>query len=289
MYDFIKAQKIWFVISSILVLSSIILLFLWGLKPSIDFMGGSLLQIKFQEEINATVIQEKLKDYGEVQIQPAGNNVFILKMKPLTNDERKEILKKLGGEEQSFESIGPTIGRELRNKAIVSIILVLLAIIAYIAWIFRKVSLGPVPSWFYGLAAVLALIHDVLITVGVFVVLGEFKGIEVNTMFVTALLTIVGFSVHDTIVVYDRIRENLRLASGQETFPAIINKAVNQTLTRSLNTSLTVFLVLIALFLLGGESTKYFVFALMIGIIVGTYSSIFIASPLLLFYQKFKR
>lgn len=289
MYDFIKAQKIWFAVSSVLVLASLILVICWGFNLGIDFTGGSLLQVKFEQTVSSAEIQEKLKDYGEVQVQEAGDNVSVLRMKPLTNDEHKDILEKLAAEEQSFESIGPTIGKELRNKALISIILVLIAIIAYIAYTFRKVSLGPVPSWFYGVAAVLALVHDVLITIGVFVVLGEFKGVEVNTMFVTALLTILGFSVHDTIVVYDRIRENLRLASSQESFPQIINKAVNQTITRSINTSLTVFLVLFALFLLGGESIKYFVLALMIGVIVGTYSSIFIASPLLLFYQKFRR
>lgn len=289
MYNFIRAQKIWFFISLGLVAISLAFIIAWGLRLGIDFTGGSLLQVQFNRDITSEEIQNILEDQEGVQIQTAGDRVFVLRMKPLSNDERKSLLKKLDAEEQSFESIGPTIGKELRRKAVISIILVLAVIIFYIAYTFRKVSAGPVPAWFYGVSAVLALMHDLVITIGVFSVLGKFLGIEVDSLFVTALLTVLGFSVHDTIVVYDRIRENLRLASSHDSFEHIVNRAINQTLTRSLNTSLTTLFVLTALFIFGGASIRYFVLALIVGITAGTYSSIFIASPLLLFYRKFRK
>ena len=181
--------------------------------------------------------------------------------------------------EEQFTSIGPVIGRELKGQAAVQLILVSLGIIFYIAYAFRKVT-RPVSSWRFGVAAIVALVHDLLIVIGVFAILGHYRGVEVDSLFVTALLTVLGFSVHDTIVVFDRIRENLRIRAGANLFE-IINNSINQTLIRSLNTSLTVVFVLAALFLFGGESIHYFVLALLIGIVAGTYSSIFIASPIL--------
>lgn len=182
-------------------------------------------------------------------------------------------------EELRFESIGPVIGQELQEKSIYAVIIVLLAIIAYIAYAFRKVSY-PVASWKYGLSAIIALIHDVLIVTGVFSILGHFWGIQVDAYFITAILTILGFSVHDTIVTFDRTRENLHRRQDQ-TFENMVNISVNETLVRSLNTSLTTAFVLLAVLLFGGESVRYFVLALFIGIFIGTYSSIYIASPLL--------
>lgn len=182
-------------------------------------------------------------------------------------------------EELRFESIGPVIGQELKEKSIYAVMIVLLAIIAYIAYAFRKVSY-PVASWKYGLAAIIALFHDVLIIPGVFAVLGHFWGVQVDAYFITAILTILGFSVHDTIVTFDRIRENLHRRQDQ-TFENMVNLSVNETLVRSLNTSLTTAFVLLSVLLFGGESVRYFVLALFLGIIIGTYSSIFIASPLL--------
>ena len=165
--------------------------------------------------------------------------------------------------------------------------LVLAAIILYIAFAFRRVS-RPVSSWFYGFFAIVALFHDIFIPLGVFSLLGHFKGVEIDTLFVTAILTVLGFSVHDTIVVFDRIRENLNLSRAKESFEEIVGKSLTQTITRSINTSLTVLIVLVAVFFLGAESTKYFSLALIIGIIAGTYSSIFIASPLLVTWNNFR-
>jgi len=190
--------------------------------------------------------------------------------------------------EDSFESIGPTIGNELKRRSIYAVLSVLAAIILYIAWAFRKVS-QPVASWKYGLAAVVALTHDVFIPVGIFTVLGRYFGVEIDILFVTAILTILGFSVHDTIVVFDRIRENLAHSRHRGTFEEIVNISVNETIRRSINTSLTAFLALLSIYLFGGESIKYFVLALMLGIIFGTYSSIFIASPILVVWNNWSR
>ncbi len=198
----------------------------------------------------------------------------------------------IGGEqviqEMRFESIGPVIGEELKQKAIRAIIAVLVAIILYIAWAFRKVS-EPVSSWKYGVTAIIALAHDVIIPTGIFVVLGQILGIELDILFVTALLTILGFSVNDTIVVFDRTRENLARDHHQHDFEFIVNKSVNETIRRSIITSVTTFVVLLAIYLFGGESIKYFVLALMVGVVVGTYSSIFLASPLLVVWEHFSR
>lgn len=182
-------------------------------------------------------------------------------------------------EEVRFESIGPTIGKELREKTVYAIILVVLSIVFYIAWVFRKVS-KPVASWKYGVVTILALVHDIVIPVGIFSLLGYYFGLEVNAPFVAALLTILGYSVNDTIVVFDRIRENL-LKRGHEDFQSVVNDSINQTIVRSINTSLTTLLVLVAILFFGGATIRDFVLTLIIGIISGTYSSIFIASPLL--------
>ncbi len=192
---------------------------------------------------------------------------------------------KTGVLELRFDAVGPSIGEELKRKSIYAIIFVLIAIILYIAWAFRKVS-KPVASWKYGLAAIAALFHDVLITVGVFVILGKYFGVEVNAPFIVALLTVLGYSVNDSIVVFDRIRENL--PKSDEDFENTINTSVNQTITRSINTSLTTLIVLLSIVFFGGATIKSFALALSIGIFIGTYSSIFLASPLLVVWEKFR-
>lgn len=291
MIPIIHHRKIFFAISGILVLSSILALILWQLKLGIDFSGGSLLQVGFKEERLANdKIKEKLAglDLGEVTVQPVGEKGVILRFKDVDEETHQKVLTNLGGsavlEEKRFESVGPVIGQELKRRALWAIVLVLLMIIIYIAWAFRKVS-QPVASWRYGLAAILALIHDVTIPTGFFAVLGHFFGVEVGLLFVTALLTILGFSVHDTIVVFDRIRENLR-KGGSGDFENTVEVSINQTITRSINTSLVVILTLLAIYLFGGESTKFFALTLILGIFFGTYSSIFIASPLLVSWLK---
>ncbi|MFA6475169.1 MAG: protein translocase subunit SecF [Patescibacteria group bacterium] len=286
----LRLRLVWYTISGLMVGGSIVLIIIFGFNLGIDFTGGTLLQVKYttQRPSPETVSsQVAALNLGEVQVEPVNDDSYILKTQFMSDDQRVAVLAALGtgAVEDSFESIGPTIGQELRQKAITAIILVVVAIVIYIAWAFRSVSNGPVPSWAYGLSTVIALLHDITIPLGVFVVLGKYYGVEINVMFITALLTILGFSVHDTIVVFDRIRENLH-RSARSTFAEIIGHSIEQTLMRSLNTSTTVIIVLAVLLLFGGESIRYFILALIIGVGVGTYSSIFIASPSLLIWQR---
>ncbi len=291
--NFIRYSKVYYIFSGLLMIASILALSLWGLNLGIDFLGGSLLEVEYKEERPANqLIQEKLEflDLGEITIQPVGEKGIILRLKDIEEKTHQEVLAELENigplEEKRFESIGPVIGRELQTKTIRAIILVFLAIILYIAWAFRKIS-SPLSSWKYGIAALVALFHDVLITCGIFAVLGRFFGIEMGIPFVAALLTILGYSVNDSIVVFDRVRENLIKSLGKS-FEEVVNKSLNQTLIRSLSTSFTTFLILIIVYFLGGETIRYFVLTLIIGIISGTYSSIFIASPILVTWLKRK-
>ncbi len=291
MLNIIKYYKFWFVVSGLLLLAGIVSLVVFGMNLGIDFKGGTLTQVQFAKLPATNDIQDVLSKQGlnDAQIQPASDNSAIIRTGPQEKDQHDALMKALSGKfgkvaEQQFTSIGPIIGKELRSQAIVQLILVSLGIIFYIAYAFRKVS-RPVSSWRFGISAVVALLHDLFIVLGAFSILGHFRGIEVDSLFVTAMLTVLGFSVHDTIVVFDRIRENLRTRAGQS-LADIINNSINQTLVRSINTSLTVIFVLLSLFLFGGASIHNFVLALLIGIIAGTYSSIFIASPLLLVWHK---
>lgn len=295
MYNIIQKRNYWFIVSGVFLLTSLFFIFLGGLKLGIDFSGGALLQLQFTEERPPiSAVQESLGqlDLGVIQAQNAGEKDMILKMKNINNDQRIAIienLKKLAPfEEKTFDTVGPVIGQELKTKAIYANMLVLIGIIVYLTWAFRKISSFRVSSWFFGLNAIIALIHDILIVTGFFAVLGFFFKVEIDSLFVTALLTILGFSVHDTIVVFDRIREGIK-RDFTSPFETIINRSINETIIRSLNTTITTVLVLMALYLFGGESIKYFILALIIGIMVGTYSSIFIASPLLLVWDRFKK
>ena len=288
-----KFRKLYFIFSGALIAASIFALAFWGLRLGIDFKGGSLLFGEFsqktpsQEEILAIA---KPLDLGELSVQPSGEREVILRFKEIDEAKHQQLLaglNKMGGgfQEKSFESIGPSIGRELSANAFKAIALVLVLIVAYIAIAFRKVS-RPLASWKYGVAALVALFHDVIIPLGLFAVLGRFYNIEISSGFIAAILTVLGYSVHDSIIVFDRIRENLIKHQGKS-FDETIEKSVNQTFTRSLNTSLTVILVLLAIYFLGGESMKYIALVLMVGIGVGTYSSIFIGSTLLVSWNKF--
>lgn len=239
------------------------------------------------------VVKETLAhlELGEINIQPSGENNLLFRMKTIDEATHQNILTALNEKftikEKRFESIGPVIGQELKQKAIYAIAVALIAIICYIAWAFRKVSY-PVASWKYGAVATITLFHDILIVLGIFSILGHFQNIEIGTPFVAALLTILGYSVNDTIVVFDRIRENLT-RSPANTFKETANKGVNETLVRSLNTSLTTLFVLSAIYFFGGETIKYFALALIIGVITGTYSSVFTASPLLVSWQRWNK
>jgi len=300
-YNIIQKRKIWLGFSIALFVLAVASLVLWGLKFGIDFTGGSLLQVKFKGERPAvTQIEEALKSDSAVGqlnsliIQPVGATDMELRFQETSEETHKAVvasLAKLAGvdgqlEEMRFDSVGPSIGKELKQKSVNAIFFVLIAIVIYISVAFRKVS-KPVASWKYGLSALIALAHDAIITLGVFAALGRFSSVEINTPFVAAILTVIGYSVHDTIVVFDRIRENL--PRSNEDFEGTVNTSLNQTLVRSINTSLTVILTLVAVLVFGGESIRPFALALTIGIAIGTYSSIFVASPLLVVWEKWNK
>lgn len=292
MFNFLKRYKLWFTVSAVVVAAAAVSLIVFGLNLGIDFKGGTLTQVRFEQNLPSNAeIKAALAEIGlpDAVIQPLEGASVIVRTGVQEKAEHDRMLQTLRDKfgsitEEQFTSIGPVIGKELRSKALWQLILVSLGIIFYIAYAFRKVA-KPVSSWRFGMAAIVALLHDLMIVLGVFSLLGRFSGVEVDSLFVTALLTVLGFSVHDTIVVFDRIRENLRLYQGDELFE-IIRKSINETLVRSINTSATVILVLASLMLFGGDTIFYFVLALLVGIIVGTYSSIFIASPLLLVWHN---
>ncbi|MCK5537614.1 MAG: protein translocase subunit SecF [Bacteroidales bacterium] len=298
MYKIIQNRKIWLSVSSLFVVISLILLFSFGLKLGIDFTGGALLEIKYDESRPSVAeVQDSLSavELNSLVIQPVGADGMLLRFQEIGEEKHQEVIGALkvgeegvevSFEQMRFEAVGPSIGQELKKKSIYAIVLVLFAIVAYIAWVFRKVS-KPIASWKYGIVANIALFHDVIIVLGVFAVLGAFFGVEINTPFVAAILTVLGYSVNDTIVVFDRIRENLPISDDD--FEDTVNRSVNQTVTRSINTSMTTLLVLVSVLIFGGETIRSFVLALTIGIGIGTYSSIFLASPLLVVWERFRK
>jgi len=289
----INNKKIFFTLSTLLILASIFSVFFYGLNFGIDFTGGSIVEVEYSK---GRPSQEVLKTQidtlalGEVLMQSSGDNGYIIRSRVLTESEHPQLLSALSAdsayqfEEKRFNTIGPTIGTELRKKAWIAIVVVIIAIILFIAFAFRKVS-QPVSSWKYGFIAIVALMHDIIIPTGVFAFLGSmFMEYQIDILFVMALLAILGFSVNDTIVVFDRVRENLRHNreyKEHEEFSQTVGKSLQQTYARSINTSLTTLAVLVALYLFGGVSTQQFALTLAIGVVAGTYSSVFLASPLL--------
>ncbi|MDO8572474.1 MAG: protein translocase subunit SecF, partial [bacterium] len=280
----VKYRKIFFAISAMLVVVSIAVVIIRGLHFGIDFKGGSLTEVSYKDARPETLELKTAVDVlslGDVRIQPAGERDVIIRTKSLSTDEHSTLLTALSFdgkslfEEKRFSSIGPVVGKELRSKAWVAIFLVILGIVLFVAFAFRHVS-EPVASWKYGLIIVISLLHDIIIPTGVVAFLGK----DVDTLFIIALLSIMGLSVHDSIVVFDRVRENLRLKKGRD-FSETVGKSLEQTFVRSINTSLTIILVLFALYFFGPTSTKDFSLILLIGMFFGTYSSIFLGSPLL--------
>jgi len=291
-FQFTKYSKIYYIFSVILIAGSIFALSVYGLKFGIELAGGSNMQIEFENARPSNEsIQQTLEEFnlGEITVQPTGQTGAILKFQGVEESIHQQILAKLNDvykvTEKSFQYIGPSVGKDLRNSTQVAIALALLAITIYIAFAFRKVS-RPVSSWKYGIASLIALFHDILIPLGMFSVLGKFYNIEITIPIIAALLTVLGFSVHDTIVIFDRIRENI-LRKGMGQFEDTINWSLNQTLGRSLSTVFSTLIVLISIYFFGGETLKYFSLALIVGITSGAYSSIFIASPLLVSWYKF--
>lgn len=283
-----------------MVLVSIVSLFVFGLNYGIDFKGGSIIEVVYpieRPEINEVEASLSLAEFKGFSIRASGETDLIVRTAHLSEEEKSFLMGALSGggkwplEQKRFSSVGPTLGAELKSKALLSILLVIIAIILFIAFAFRKVS-EPISSWKYGLMAIVGLIHNVIIPTGVFAILGHYLGVEVDALFVTALLVVLGFSVHDTIVVFDRVRENLKKNkeyNKKEPFEETVGKSVSQTIARSINTSLTTIITLVALYIWGSESTKWFSLALLIGITVGTYSSICLASPLLVTIEERQR
>lgn len=314
----VKNRKIFYSLSVLLIGFSIYSIATLGLNFGIDFTGGSLVEVRYAEMNTASstiattttastatttattsiVTTDSVKtsldslNLGEYVVRQAGTDGFIIRTKALSETERKMVVEALGGEVKRFDSVGPILGKELQGKAVWSIALVLLAIIIFITYAFRGIS-KPISSWKYGVVAIVALFHDVVIPTGIFAYLGRAGGYEIDALFVTALLVILGFSIHDTIVVFDRTRENLKnfafgTSSCKKTFEEIVGMSITQTIARSINTSLTTILALVALYFFGPKTTENFALTLILGIAVGTYSSIFIGSPLLVTWQKWQ-
>lgn len=296
MYRFLgKKKTLWLAISVAILIPGIIGLFTWKLPLGIDFRGGAQFELKFDKNPTQESLKQKISSYPEargVTVTTAEGESFIVRVLPISEGEYKEISKKLETDfgkytEKQFQSVGPSVSKDLTQKAILAVVIATLLIILYLAYSFRGVS-HPVSSWRFGVVAAIALLHDLIISIGVFSILAHYLHYEVDSSFITAMLTIMGFSVHDTIVVFDRIRENLtrnRVGNATE-FEQVADDSLGETLNRSIATSLTVIFTLSALAILGGDSIRGFVVTLLVGIFIGTYSSIFTATPLLVLWQQ---
>lgn len=282
MFNFVKYKILFITVGVITIVVSLAAIFGFGLKPAIDFTGGTIIEVTSESLRNGDwndVVRSVFLDAGvEVgAVQTSGDANVVIKTKEIDQTKWSEVQTKLKEvypdlTEASFETIGPTLGRELLNKTLMAILLASVSLLVYIGWRFSERV--------YGVTAVVAMVHDVLVILGVFALLGHYLGVEVDVMFVTAALTTLAFSVHDTIVLYDRVRETLR-RSPNDDFETVVNTAINATMVRSLSTTLTIIFVLVALLLLGGENIRWFVVALLVGTVTGVYSSPFIATQLL--------
>lgn len=302
--DIIGKKWYFFIFSGIIIIPGIVSLILWGISPSIDFTGGTLLELRVvqssenllgdksaEPEVSKEKISQVVKsqDIEIASISQSGENTYLLRLKPIDQKQNTALQEKLKQElgdmeELRYETVGPTIGKETTENAVKAVIFASVAIISYIALAFRKIP-SPYSSVKFGVAAVFALLHDTILVLGIFSMLGHFLSIEVDPLFITAILTIMGFSVHDSIVVFDRIRENLS-KMPKATFSEVVNESIISTLSRSLAISLTVIFTLSSLLIFGGESIRWFMVALLIGIVSGTYSSIFNAAPLLVLWEE---
>jgi preprotein translocase subunit SecF len=292
----IRFRFFFYAFSLALVASSSAVLAAWGLPLGIDFTGGSLLEVNFvgtnptQEREQANLTEAFSRFSIQPQVQNVDDDALVLRFREMGEDDHRALISELKEKnptlrEQRFESIGPTIGQETRDKSVVAMALVIGTILVYVAWAFRKLS-HPLASWQYGLVTVVTLVHDVIVTVGFVVVLTHVTGRDAGVPFVAALLTVLGYSVNDTIVVFDRIRENLSRATAKVDFSELVNRSLRETFVRSLNASLTTILVLLAVLVMGGETVFVFLATLVGGIAIGTYSSLFLASPLVVDWAK---
>lgn len=291
MIPIVKFRTWWFAISALVLIASIVAVAVWGIKFGTDFTGGSLLEVRFGEATPSSLAVHTTLDpllERDFVVQATDTASSIIRMEPLEEDGHQAVLTALretygSADELRFDSIGPVIGQELARKSMWAIVIIFIAIVFYVAAAFRKVT-RPVSAWKYGVITIATGIHDVIVPLGLFSVLGHFYGTEVNAAFVAAVLTILGYSINDTIVIFDRVRENLG-RSGSMAFADIVEISLHQTMARSLNTGLAALLALIAIYFFGGATVHDFALALIVGIAVGTYSSIFIAGPLLVSWQ----
>ncbi|HLP43817.1 MAG TPA: protein translocase subunit SecF [Candidatus Nanoarchaeia archaeon] len=293
----VKNRNIFFGIAIALVIFSIGAMAIRGLHFGIDFTGGSVLQVSYtgdRPQIEEVKNKIDTLSIGEYSLRPTGDKSFVLRTKELNNDEKIKAIQALSldpknpAKEDRFNTTGPVVGNELRNKSYVAIVVTILGIVLFITFAFRKVS-EPVSSWKYGIATIITLAFDIVVPAGIYIALSYITGAEIDLLFLTALLAILGYSVHDTIVVFDRVRENLRVGhqtKKKENFEEVVGRSITQTFGRSINTSLTIVLVLLAVYFLGSESTKNFSLLMTLGVISGTYSSIFLASPLLIVFAR---
>lgn len=290
--NIVGRRKLWFAISIIIILPGIIALALWGLKPGIDFAGGQVM------EVGKVVDVEKVKPIFEaagardISTTTTGAGTILVRYRDAegkssadSNEEIKQALIGIGAEQVSYESVGPAVSRDITRNAVISVALAALAIVIFLAISFRNTP-PPVSPWSFGITAVIALLHDTIALLGIFAILGHFYQVEIDSLFITAVLTTIGFSVHDTIVVFDRIRENLKRYT--HSFEIIVNDSIVETVARSLSTSITVLFTLLALLIFGGETIRLFVLALLLGVLLGTYSSILNAAPMLVVWNNYK-
>lgn len=285
-----------FIASVAVLAASVVALATWGLEFGVDFTGGSILEVRFGERPSTDAIIAALGTLDsaalrDVTVNPTGDTEVIIRSSPLTEDEHQQVLRALEREfpdttvtEIRFDSIGPAVGQELKDRSITAIIILLVAVLSYIAWMFRKLS-RSLSLWAMSAGTLLGLVHDIIIPMGVFAVLGHYMGVQITGIYVAAILTILGYTVSDKVVIYDRVRENL-IRGSKEPLPKVVHTSVMQTLVRSINNTLVVILSSLAVFLFGGESIKYFALALMLGIGLGAYSSIFVASPILVWLSR---
>ena len=296
----IKYRKYFYIFSLATVVASILLMFLWGFNVGTDFRGGTIIEVKYSGAVpNKDLLENKLKNlaYGEVSVRNVGSQGFIIRTRELTLEQQDTLKNTLlvdgtySFNIERLNSVGPTIGAELKNKAVVAIGVIILITILFIAYTFRGIS-KPVSSWSYGFVSIVALAHDIIIPTGAAVIFGRLIGMEIDALFVTALLSLLGYSINDTIVIFDKIRDNLKENqdhNNHEAFENVVGRSLSETYGRSINTSLTVFLVLICLYIFGGSSIHNFILTLIIGTIAGAYSSIFLAAPLLVTINNWKK
>jgi preprotein translocase subunit SecF len=288
---FLKFIKLYYIFSIIILAVALFSTFYFGLNLGIDFVGGSIMEVEFESRPQNSAIQEKLSslNLGDYTIQSIGEKGVVLKIKEISDSVRQNIIPKLSeispAQELSFENISPIVSGELRGKTVALVIVSLISLLIYIMVSFRKVS-RPVSGLVYGVVSIIVLTFDILITIGFFAFLGKFYNAQFSIPIVTALLTIIGYTINDKVIVFDRVRENI-IKRTADNFEELVNKSLNETLIRSLSTGFCTLLVLLSLVFLGGETLKYFSLTLLIGIIVGTYSSLFVASPLLVSWYKF--